>query len=127
MRIAVASDGLEVAPYLESCTNYNCFKVSNGRLVDYQNLPILDTQSLSLADLFKELGIDVLIVGCLQKPTRKVLENHGITVLCGAKGEAKHVVENYLTETFISCDGSCDERHEEETSSESELSLRDAG
>lgn len=114
MKIAVASNGLEVSPYLETCTNYNCFTLTQGEMVGYRNLPILDMSNHSPLDLLTELGIDTLIVGCLKKNNREILEQSGITVLCGAKGDAKQTVEDFMTDTFIACDGSCDEQHEEE-------------
>lgn len=109
MRIAVASNGLDVSPYFESCTNYNYFMLENGKMVDYRNLPILPQLSYSPVDVLTELEIDTIIVGCLKKSSRAVLENNGITVFCGAKGNAKQTVENLMDETFISCDASCDE------------------
>lgn len=106
MRIAVASNGLEVSPYLETCTNYNFFTLANGELIGYRNLPILDQNNHSAIEILEEVGIDTLIVGCLKKGNRKILEQSGITVLCGAKGDAKQTVEDYLADTFIACDGS---------------------
>lgn len=113
MRIAVASAGLEVSEYFESCTNYNYFTITNGELTDYRNLPILDRKSTSAIDILTELDVDILIVGCLKKSNRIKFEEYGISVLCGAKGNAKQTVEDYMTETFIACDGSCDEPTDE--------------
>ena len=114
MRIAVASNGLEVSPYLESCTNFNYFILTNGELVGYRNLPILAQNKHSTLEILKELGIDTLIVGCLKKSSRQLLEQNDITVLCGAKGDAKQTIEDFMTDTFIACDGSCDEQQSEE-------------
>lgn len=110
MRIVVASNGLDVSPYFESCSNYNYFTLENGELVDYRNLPILNPQDHSVIDILKELDVDTIIVGCLKKSSRDFLESVGITVLCGAKGDAKKTIESFMDDTFIACDGSCDER-----------------
>lgn len=109
MRIAVASNGLDVSQYFERCTNYNYFTITNGELTDYRNLPILCQQSSSAIDILAELEVDILIVGCLTKSNRTKFEECGISVLCGAKGNAKQTIEDYMAKAFIACDGSCDE------------------
>ena len=107
MKIAVASKGLEVAPHFESCTNYNCYTVRNGKITSYGNMPLLEQQNLSVLGLLRELEIDVLIVGSLRKESLALLEKNGIIVLQEAKGSSKQIVEDYLSDTFFSCDNSC--------------------
>ena len=43
MRIAVASEGLDVSKHFSSCTNFNFYKVENNELVDSRNLPSKNT------------------------------------------------------------------------------------
>ena len=107
MKIAVASSGLEVSPHLESSTNYNCFTIAQGMIMDYRNLPLLDHQALATIDLLSELKFDTLIVGCVKSTNRAYIDSKGIEVVCSAQGDAKTVVENYLSEEFIEDDSFC--------------------
>ncbi len=43
MRIAVASEGLDVSSHFGCCTNFNFYQVENGELVDSRNLPAKGT------------------------------------------------------------------------------------
>ncbi|MGI6104583.1 MAG: NifB/NifX family molybdenum-iron cluster-binding protein [Raoultibacter sp.] len=108
MNIAVASNGLEVSPYFECCTNYNYFTIDQGMVKDYRNFPILAQQSLSPINILRELGIDVVIVGCVKNTNRALIEELGIEVVCRKKGEAKEAVEDYLSEEDIFDDSLCD-------------------
>lgn len=109
MKIAVASNGLEVSPYFECCTNYNFFVIDNGMIMDYRNFPILIQQGLSAIGVLRELDIDIIIVGCMKITNREQIENAGIEVVCGGKGDAKVVVEDYLSEEYIRSNSYCEE------------------
>ena len=41
MRIAVASEGLEVAPRFRQCASYMCYRVERGIIVECQNLSLI--------------------------------------------------------------------------------------
>ena len=41
MRIAVASQGLDVASKVLRCASYMCYRVDRGMIVDCQNMPNL--------------------------------------------------------------------------------------
>lgn len=75
---------------------------------DYRNFPILAQQNLSVTDILKALEVDVLVVGCLKNTNRTQIEDLGIEIICGGKGEAKAAVEDYLSEEFISNDSYCE-------------------
>jgi predicted Fe-Mo cluster-binding NifX family protein len=109
MKIAVASSGLEVASYYERCTNLNCFIADNELITNYRNLPLLETQRANIPLVLAELEIDLIIVGCVSKPSRAMLEETGVALLEGAQGDAKLSVEAYLTDTFVAFDDSCAE------------------
>ena len=109
MRIAVASNGLNVASSLETCTNYNYFTLNKGELVAYQNIPLLAHKHRSAVEFLKDVQIDTLIVGCLKNSDRQLLEQHGICIFCGAKGDAKQAIETYLSDLFMACDSTWDE------------------
>jgi len=109
MKIAVASEGLEVAPYFEGCTNYNCFTIENGTITNYRNLPNQAFPDGKAVAVLSGLGIDTIIVGRISKRSMDFLKGQDFTVFPGALGGAKEAVEAYITTTFMACDESCDE------------------
>ena len=65
MRIAVASEGLEVAPRFRQCASYMCYRVERGIIVECQNLPNPGLAAPKLVALLVEMGVDTLIVGAI--------------------------------------------------------------
>ncbi|MCL1799615.1 MAG: hypothetical protein FWG23_07770 [Eggerthellaceae bacterium] len=122
MRIAVASEGLEVSSYFESCTNYSCFTVENGTIVDSRNLSRNALQNKEPGKVLFELGMDTVIVGCISEGSLAGLTGCGLTVFAGAMGNAQESVKAYITNTFIACDESCDEYLESTQSPEAAAS-----
>ena len=116
MRIAVASEGLEVAPRFGQCSSYMCYNVECGVIVDCQNMPNLGMPAQRLAALFDEFGVDVLIVNTIEYDVANVFCHAGIEVIAKAHGTAREVAQAYLTRTLTGVDDLChiDYEHEEE-------------
>ena len=109
MKIAVASEGLDVSSYFECCTNYNCFTVENGSIIDCRNLLNPTPQDRPSAAVLSELGIDTVIVGDIDRGSISLFADHNLAVFSGATGSAKEAVSAYITSTYIACDEFCDE------------------
>lgn len=107
MRIAVASDGLEVAPYFASTTSFMCYTVTRGIITECQNMPNPALPLEQLVELFLELGIDVLIVGRIEYNIANRLCRAGIEVVAGANGNAADVARGYLTKTLTGVEEVC--------------------
>ena len=88
MRIAVASEGLEVAPRFRQCASYMCYRVE-------------------LVALLVEMGVDTLIVGAIDYDVANVFCHAGVEVIAGAHGSAREVVQAYLTRTLTGVDELC--------------------
>lgn len=70
MRIAVASQGLDVASKVLRCASYMCYRVDRGMIVDCQNMPNLSLPPAQLATLMKDLASRL----CLRKPLSRAHE-----------------------------------------------------
>ena len=95
MRIAVASEGLDVSSHFSCCTNFNYYKIENGEMVDSRNLPSQGHLCGSQAN-FRQIDVKILICGAISKKEIESMENAGIKVVAGASGRAFEVVEKYL-------------------------------
>ena len=100
MRIAVASEGLNVSPYLERCTDYTCYTVTYGIITECQNVPNSGLSGGRVARLMNDLGVDIVISGKIEDETKVALQNSNIEICTGASGTARSAVEAYLAQTF---------------------------
>lgn len=122
MRIAVACEGLGVAPRYEFCESYMCYTVDHGVIVDGQNMPSPGVDYRQVASILKELDVRVLIVGSIDPAIADLYCNCDIDVIAGAFGNARRVVERYLTDELIGIDElCCDEEDDDEEESDEDF------
>lgn len=107
MRIAVASEGLEVSPHFASYSSLMCYTVNRGVIVECQNMPNPGLPMNKLVPLLSELGISTFIVGAIEYDVANQLCGADIEVVAGARGSARVVVEAYLSRTLIGTDELC--------------------
>ncbi len=96
MRIAVASEGLDVSSQFGCCTNFNFYSVENGQLVDSRNLPSQGHLCGSQANFLRQIEVKVLLCGTISPKDAESMRNAGITVVPGASGRAIVAASNYL-------------------------------
>ena len=101
MRIAVASEGLNVSPYLERCTDYTCYTITYGIITECQNIPNSGLSGERVARLMTDLGVDIVISGKIEDETKLALQSSNIEICTGASGTARSAVEAYLAQTFV--------------------------
>lgn len=107
MRIAVASEGLDVAPLFRSTVSFMCYTVKRGIITECQNMPNPKLPIDELVELFEELEIDVVIVGRIEYEFANRLCRAGIEVVAGACGNAADVARGYLTKTLTGVEEVC--------------------
>lgn len=95
MRIAVASNGLDVSSHFGSCTNFNYYKVEGNELVDSRNLPSQGHLCGSQANFLRQIEVKVLICGSISPKDIESMNNAGITVVQGASGNAMQAAASY--------------------------------
>lgn len=109
MRIAVASDGLDVSLHGNRCESYMCYTVDRGIITECQNTPNPCLSPKLTADLFKQLDVNVFIVHVLDPSFRSAFESAGIDVVAGAFGSTHRATENYLASMFMGNDQHLDD------------------
>ncbi|MBQ3106101.1 MAG: hypothetical protein IJC51_01305 [Eggerthellaceae bacterium] len=107
MKIAVACEGLRTSPHAAHCDSFMCYTVTRGIIADCQNLPNPNVAGDELAQLLKELGMDVLITAGIDMDTANALCYAGVEVVAGPEGTAREVVDAYLSRTLIGVDSLC--------------------
>ena len=100
MRVAVACDGLVVAPYFVQTTSYMIYNVERGIIVGSNNLPALDKAVGQLVELIKTIGIDAFIVGRIDNETAVALRASGADLVTNAKDDPLLAAQGYLSSVF---------------------------
>lgn len=114
MKIAVACNGLEVAPYFSQCSNYMCYTVDRGIIVGCQNMPAPDQPLDQLILLLSSIGMDTLIMGRIEYDMASTLCAAGIEVVAGAQGEALDVAKAYVARTLSGISNPCSDDYDDE-------------
>ena len=114
MRIAVASEGLEVAPFFGHCASFMCYKVERGVITECQNMPNPRMPASRLAPLLRDLGVTTLIVGTIERDAADAFRTVDIDVVPNRRGAVRDEAEAYLARTLIGGDEWRAEEEEEE-------------
>lgn len=107
MRIAVASEGLEVAHRFGQCASYMCYTVDCGIIVECQNMPNVSLPIGKLVELLCELDVGVLIVDTIEYDIANAFCRAGVEVIAGAQGATREVAQAYLSRTLSGVDEVC--------------------
>ena len=104
MRIAVASEGLNVAKSFASYSNVNYFTTSSYEIAETQNLPVEGLTFEEHVSLMEKIGVDVLLVGKISPAALNALSTKNIRVLQGFDGSAFDAATTYLSEQAATLD-----------------------
>lgn len=96
MRIAVASDGLDVAQHFSQCLNFNYYTTKSYQIVDSQNLPNQGLSAEETARTMRTIDVDALVCGQIAPASAEAFEQHDIEVMTGASGNALQAAQTYL-------------------------------
>lgn len=96
MKIAISSFHQRVAPDFSTAPELLVLAVHEGSVCCSWRMKVLQLSSFQKARKIVALGIDQLICGGIDEPTRIWLERRGIQVVTDAMGEAEQVLRGLL-------------------------------
>lgn len=102
MKIAVTYDEPtgEVFQHFGQTPAFRVYDVKDGKVAASGIIPSGEYSHGLLAGFLKDLGVDVLICGGLGMGAKVRLEEAGIKLFGGVKGDADKAVEDYLNGTL---------------------------
>lgn len=123
MKIAVpVTSNNQIDSHFGHCESYAVFTVSdNNQIEDMQTIksPQGCGCKSNIASVFAENGVTIMLAGGIGGGAINVLNNHGIEVVRGCAGDAKEVVNLYITGAIKDSGSSC-KAHEEHHSHSSD-------
>ncbi|MQL53865.1 diguanylate cyclase [Desulfofundulus thermobenzoicus] len=114
MRIALPTENGRVNQHFGRSREFVIFEMDGEQI---RNRETVSTASLQhnhegLAELFKNKGVDTLILGGIGPRAVEALQQYGIRVLTGASGGVEEVARAYARGDLVSRDVLCDHGHD---------------
>lgn len=102
MKIAVASDGLNVAQSFARCQNFNYYTTRSYEIAETQNIPAQGLTPEQYAKFMRTVGVDALIAGSISPNARDAFETQHIQVVQDVQGGAFQAASNFVAECAAS-------------------------
>ena len=96
MKIAVTYEAGLVFQHFGHTANFKIYDVENGQVTAFRVVDTCGSGHGALAGFLKELDVDTLICGGIGGGARMALDNAGIAVYGGVRGDCDEVVSDFL-------------------------------
>ncbi len=106
-KIAVPVQGNNVSAHFGHAPHFKIFSVEDNNIKKEELLENPGHQPGLLPKLLNEAGADVIIASGMGQKAITLFKNNDIKVVCGASGEAKNAVEDYLSNQLDTSENSC--------------------
>lgn len=107
-RIAVATDGTDVALHFGRCQAYTLVDIIDGKA---ENLTVIASpghQPGFLPPFLAEKGVKCIISGGMGARAQNLFNEHGIDVIFGVTGPVTEVIANYIAGTLVGGESLCE-------------------
>ena len=101
MKIAVACDGLAIAPQAASCTSFTCYTINAGIIAGCSNVPNLGLTPRERAQFLSEMGVSALIARHFSPEGIEALVSAGIEPIDTRCATPRDAVDAYLRDTLM--------------------------
>ena len=106
-KIAVPVQGANVSAHFGHAPQFKIFSVENNDIIDENILENPGHQPGLLPRLLNEAGADLVIASGMGQKAIAIFEKNNIEVVCGAAGEAKSAVSQYLNGNLDASENAC--------------------
>jgi len=106
-KIAVPVQGANVSAHFGHAPQFRIFSVEDNNIIAEDNLENPGHQPGLLPRLLNEAGADLVIASGMGQKAIAIFEKNNIEVVCGAAGEAKAAVNDYLNGALNASNNAC--------------------
>ncbi len=106
-KIAVPVQGNNVSAHFGHAPQFRIFSVEDNNIIAEDNLENPGHQPGLLPRLLNEAGADLVIASGMGQKAIAIFEKNNIEVVCGAAGEAKAAVNDYLNGELNASNNAC--------------------
>lgn len=106
-RIAIATEGNEVAQHFGRCQSYTLVDIEDGKVVNKTLIANPGHQPGFLPRFLAEKGAKCIIAGGMGPRAQDLFAEQGIASIIGVMGTVDEVIESYLTNALVAGDSFC--------------------
>ncbi len=109
MRLAVPTDGGQVAQHFGRCPAYTLADINDsGEATDQRVVNNPGHAPGVIPEFLHGLGVDCVIASGIGHKAMNLFDEYGIKVVAGATGDVGQVIEDYLRQNLETEDNLCD-------------------
>lgn len=107
-KIAIATDGAEVAQHFGRCPAYTLVEIRDGLVTGKTVVPNPGHQPGFLPRFLAEKGVGCVIAGGMGPRAQNLFAEQGISTITGVTGPVEEVIESYLSGNLVEGESLCD-------------------
>ena len=96
MRVAISTDGNNVAQHFGRCPSYTIVDIDDNKVVGTQVVDNPGHTPGAIPQMMNELGVDVMIAGGMGARAINFFQEYGIQTIVGIQGDIDDVIEQLL-------------------------------
>jgi len=95
-KLALSTDGDQVAQHFGRCEKYTLVEVNDGKIVNKEIVANPGHEPGFLPKYLNEQGVDVILAGGMGRKAKDLFDQKGIKVVIGVNGLVDDAVKSYL-------------------------------
>jgi predicted Fe-Mo cluster-binding NifX family protein len=107
MKIAVSSDGENVAAHFGRCSEYTVVDVEDGEIVKRERVQNPGHRPGFLPKFLSRMGVTHIITGGMGPRAQGLFTQYNIETIIGANGPVDEVIEKYLDGALVLGESKC--------------------
>ena len=112
MKIAIATEGMDVSEHFGRCENFTLCNIENGKVTDMKVISTQGNQRGALPAFLHKMGVNTVISGGAGSGAIQKLSQMGIEAFVGVQGRIEDALNSYLKGELKCNQATCSENHE---------------
>ena len=104
-KLAISTDGGEVAVHFGRCSQFTIVDIENGKVVKKEVIDNPGHQPGHLPRFFRDIGVDYLIAGSAGPLAQDYFREYKIKLILGVEGKVDKVIEDFIEDRLESGEG----------------------
>ncbi len=108
MRIAISTDGLNVASHFGRCPEYTIVDAEDGKLVKKETIGNPGHEPGFLPKYLSDMGVNCIIAGGMGPRAQGFFSQYNIETVIGVVGPIDKVIDDFMKGELITGESQCD-------------------
>lgn len=108
MKIAISTEGSEVAGHFGRCPEYTIVEVEDDKIISKEKIQNPEHQPGFLPGYLANMGVNYIITGGMGHRAKALFAQYNIEPIIGASGPVDKAIEDFLKGQLVLGESSCD-------------------